>query len=98
MKKQREELHQGGARTGIMNAEDNSEGNSSNGSDDQESFEDEMSDIGEGAFGVNKDIYQSTKQPSVNDPKLWQVRVKRNHERIAVLALINKCIDFHRRQ
>lgn len=25
---------------------------------------------------------------------LWQVRVKRNNERIAVVALLNKCIDF----
>ena len=32
--------------------------------------------------------------PSVDDPMLWQVRVKRNHERIAVMALLNKCIDF----
>jgi len=32
--------------------------------------------------------------PSVSDPKLWQVRVKRNHERIACMALLNKCADF----
>lgn len=35
--------------------------------------------------------------PSVDDPMLWQVRVKRNHERIACMALLNKCIDFQRR-
>lgn len=35
--------------------------------------------------------------PSVDDPKIWQVRVKRNHERIAVVALLNKSIDFQRR-
>ena len=33
---------------------------------------------------------------SVNDPKLWQVRVKKNCERIAVMALLNKSIDFSR--
>jgi hypothetical protein len=25
---------------------------------------------------------------------LWQVRVKKNHERIAVIALLNKSIDY----
>ena len=32
--------------------------------------------------------------PSVEDPKLWQVRVKKNFERIAVIALLNKSVDF----
>ena len=32
--------------------------------------------------------------PGINDPKIWQVRVKRNFEKIAVVALLNKCIDF----
>ena len=32
--------------------------------------------------------------PSVYDPKLWQVRVKRNFERMACMALLNKCADF----
>ena len=32
--------------------------------------------------------------PGIDDPKLWQVRVKRNFEKIAVMALLNKCIDF----
>jgi transcription elongation factor SPT5 len=32
--------------------------------------------------------------PSVNDPKLWQVRVKKGKERVAAMALMNKMIDF----
>lgn len=32
--------------------------------------------------------------PSVSDPKLWQVRVKKGMERIAAMALMNKVIDF----
>jgi transcription elongation factor SPT5 len=32
--------------------------------------------------------------PSTRDPKLWQVRVKKNFEKIAVMAILNKCIDF----
>ena len=32
--------------------------------------------------------------PSIDDPKLWQVRVKRNFEKVAVMALLNKSIDF----
>lgn len=35
--------------------------------------------------------------PSTEDPSLWQVRVKKNHERIAVMALLNKSIDYQRR-
>ena len=35
--------------------------------------------------------------PGIDDPKLWQVRVKRNFEKIAVMALLNKCIDFARK-
>lgn len=32
--------------------------------------------------------------PSTDDPRLWQVRVKKNHERIAVIALLNKSIAY----
>jgi hypothetical protein len=32
--------------------------------------------------------------PSVYDPKLWRVRVKKGFERIAAMALMNKQIDF----
>ena len=32
--------------------------------------------------------------PSIDDPKIWQVRVKKNFEKIAVMALLNKSIDF----
>ena len=32
--------------------------------------------------------------PSVNDPKLWQVRVKKGHERMATMALMNKMIHY----
>ena len=32
--------------------------------------------------------------PGISDPKLWQVRVKKNHERTAVIALLNKAMHF----
>lgn len=32
--------------------------------------------------------------PSTEDPRIWQVRVKKNHERIAVIALLNKSMDY----
>jgi len=32
--------------------------------------------------------------PSVSDPKLWQVRVKKGKEKIAAVALINKAMDY----
>ena len=36
--------------------------------------------------------------PSVNDPKLWQLRVKRGCERAAVLQLIKKSEDMARKK
>ena len=51
-----------------------------------EEGEDEEVEIG--------DVRKQANLPSVDDPKLWQVRVKKNFERIAVTALINKSIDF----
>ena len=35
--------------------------------------------------------------PSTRDAKLWQVRVKKNFEKVAVMALLNKSMDFARR-
>lgn len=35
--------------------------------------------------------------PSTSDPKLWQVKVKRGFERTAAMALLNKSIDYARR-
>lgn len=32
--------------------------------------------------------------PSISDPKLWQVRVRKGMERIAAMALMNKMIDY----
>jgi hypothetical protein len=37
---------------------------------------------------------EAKKLPSVNDPKLWRVRVKKGFERIAAMALMNKMIDY----
>ena len=39
---------------------------------------------------------QRANLPGIEDPKLWQVRVKKNFEKVAVMALINKSIDFAR--
>ncbi len=43
---------------------------------------------------VGDEVARQGLLPSVEDPKLWQVRVKKNHERMAVMALLNKCIDY----
>lgn len=32
--------------------------------------------------------------PGINDPKMWQVRVKKNFERTAVIALLNKSMYY----
>lgn len=32
--------------------------------------------------------------PTIGDPKLFQVRVRKNQEKIAVLALLKKCSDY----
>lgn len=32
--------------------------------------------------------------PSVKDPRLWQVRVKKGGEKMATMSLMNKSIDF----
>lgn len=47
-------------------------------------------------YDENEDIANEKQLllPSVNDAKLWQVKVKKNFEKIACMALLNKCIDF----
>lgn len=32
--------------------------------------------------------------PSVKDPRLWQVRVKKGQEKLACMSLMNKSIDY----
>ena len=44
--------------------------------------------------GADDKVRKQQILPSIDDPKLWQVRVKRNFEKIAVMALLNKSIDF----
>lgn len=48
-------------------------------------------------MGFEADVVTQSLLPSTRDPKLWQVRVKKNFEKIAVMALLNKSIDFARR-
>jgi len=49
----------------------------------------------ENEYDEDEDMTAKNKNlPSVNDAKLWQVKVKRNFERTACMALLNKCIDF----
>jgi hypothetical protein len=60
---------------------------------DEESGEEE----GEDELGEEADMYANggeRKLPSVKDPKLWQVRVKKGQERTATMALMNKMIHF----
>ncbi len=59
---------------------------------------------GEEVEDSDEDIYDAEEEdddevkrkylPGNDDPKMWQVRVKRNFERQAVIALLNKSIDF----
>ena len=46
---------------------------------------------------LDEDLQLQTMLPSTRDPKLWQVRVKKNFEKTAVIALLNKSIDFARK-
>ena len=32
--------------------------------------------------------------PSVNDPKIWQVRFKKGYEKFAAMSFMNKMIDY----
>lgn len=43
------------------------------------------------------DVTRKHMQPSVKDPRLWQVRVKRGLEKQVCMSLINKSIDFARK-
>ena len=43
---------------------------------------------------VDEEDEQAKNLPSINDPKLWQVRVKKGSERIAAMALMFKMQDF----
>ena len=61
----------------------------------QESDEDDLG-YGPGLMPPNNVIEKSL-LPSAKDPKIWQVRVKKNFEKIAVMALLNKSIDFAKR-
>lgn len=36
--------------------------------------------------------------PSIKDPKLWQVRCKKNHERKATMALMQKMVSMTKRK
>ena len=68
--------------------------------DDDDSLDDEV-DGYEEANDLNEGEYQDQAKlnflPSTNDPKLWQLKVKRGMERIATMAILNKCADFARR-
>ena len=61
--------------------------------------DDEMEPYGESDYGQEEQGEPSGKPPlpGIDDPRLWQVRVKKNFERVAVMALLNKCIDFARK-
>lgn len=57
----------------------------------------ENDDANEDYVGLHEDVIVQSNLPSTRDPKLWQVRVKKNFEKIAVMALLNKSIDFAKR-
>lgn len=60
--------------------------------DDNDAFDEDMH-LPEGY--TDEDLVNRSLLPSPNkDPKLWQVRVKKNFEKMAVMALLNKSIDF----
>lgn len=59
--------------------------------------DDVLEDSDEQMLDVPSDVVAKSRLPSAKDPKLWQVRVKKNFEKVAVMALLNKSIDFARR-
>ena len=67
--------------------------------DNMEDFisDDNNSIIDSYAYGEQEPEFsdeEARKLPSVSDPKLWRVRVKKGWERIAAMALMNKQIDY----
>jgi hypothetical protein len=57
--------------------------------DDQSSIDEEV-DYDDGEI----DEEQQSKLPGLDDPRMWQVRVKKNHERTAVISLMNKSLYY----
>jgi hypothetical protein len=57
----------------------------------EDNDEDELSDEEQEDYDMDD---KQALLPSTDDPRLWQVRVKKNHERIAVIALLNKSIAY----
>lgn len=55
-------------------------------------YTDSGDEIGEDRSMLEEE-YESL-QPSIKDPRLWQIRVKRGLEKQVVMSLINKSIDF----
>jgi hypothetical protein len=68
-----------------------------NASDVEESEEDGLKSEYDSQELDQEGMAQMAKLPSVNDPKLWQVRVKKGSERLAAMALMNKMIDYTQR-
>lgn len=66
--------------------------------DDEELDDDAEDDVELPDGYADDDIINRSLLPSPNkDPKLWQVRVKKNFEKMAVMALLNKSIDYAQR-
>ena len=64
---------------------------------DQEEQEYDYSEGGENEMQIEAAVVEQSLLPSTRDAKLWQVRVKKNFEKVAVMALLNKSMDFARR-
>lgn len=64
----------------------------------KETVQEDNSDLDQELSEEDQQMYDEDERqnllPSVKDPSLWQVRVKRGSEKMAVLALMNKAIDF----
>jgi len=63
----------------------------------QAEYDTEEEDDGYQSCKDEEDADLNERLPSVNDPKLWQVRVKKGMEKHATLALLNKASDFQSR-
>lgn len=58
-------------------------------------LEDDVDHLDRISEEYGEENYEDGRQlPQINDPKIWQVRVKRGQERTAVMSLMNKCIDY----
>lgn len=59
-----------------------------------EEYDNEIDEEDEIESYAPEDVAKKAMLPSVKDPRLWQVGVKKGQERVATMSLMNKAIHF----